>query len=266
MGFWDALEDAGEGGEVKRISALRDEGKSFRRTRVSSRWCGAGAVASGDVRERDHASPLRKRVFADESAGADEGLPLSAPTVCLRVAEISRPDCRSAVWLRSSHWVSQCPARKSGCATMPRSMSMLVFTPLMEVSARARWALWTQSGQEEAVMMSFAIRLSKSADTMAGWPLMRCVSMRIPLPVGNWKEVILPMDKDQSLWTFSAVMRSWIEWAGGETSGSRVVLGSPQPSNFAPWARSSWALTISVMEIDSVIVCSTWRRGLTSRK
>lgn len=88
----------------------------------------------------------------------------------------------------------------------------------------------------------------------------------MPLPVGNWKLVILPMDRVQSRSTFSAVMRSWIECAGGGCSGSRVVFGRPQVSSDAPCARRSWALTMSVIEIDSVIVCSTCNRGLTSKK
>lgn len=114
--------------------------------------------------------------------------------------------------------------------------------------------------------MSLAIRLSKSADTIEGWPLIRCVSTRMPLPVGNWNEVIFPMDKDQSLRTFSAVIRSCIECAGGGCFGSRLAVGKPQPDRLAPWASSNWALTMSAMEIDSVMVCSTCNRGFTSRK
>lgn len=127
-------------------------------------------------------------------------------------------------------------------------------------------AFRTAASHEEAVMMILAMRLSKSGETMAGRLLMRCVSTRIPLPVGNWKEVILPIERVQSLSTFSAVMRSWIECAAGGFSGSRAVVGRLQFSNVAPWARRSWAFTMSVMEMDSVMVCSTCRRGLTSKK
>jgi hypothetical protein len=81
--------------------------------------------------------------------------------------------------------------------------------------------------------------------------------MRMPLPVGNWDEVILPMERDQPLWTFSAVMRSWIEWMGGGNLGLRKVVEKPQLLRLAPWARRSWALTMSVVDIDSVMVCST---------
>src|SRR5687767_10985473 len=118
---------------------------------------------------------------------------------------------------------------------MARRMSRLVFTPEIWVSARARWALRTTLSQDDAVMMSLAMRLSKSADTTEACPLRRWVSMRMPLPVGNWKDVILPIDRDQSLCTFSAVMRSWIEWAGGGTAGSRPEEdGSPQFERLQP--------------------------------
>ena len=79
------------------------------------------------------------------------------------------------------------------------------------MSSKARWALDTASFQDDAVMINLAIRLSKSAETTAGWPLMRWVSTLIPFPHGNRKEVIFPIDNDQSLCTFSAVMRNWIE-------------------------------------------------------
>lgn len=149
---------------------------------------------------------------------------------------------------------------------MARSMSRLVFTPRMCVSFTARRALRTQSFHEEAVMMSFATRLSKSEVIIVEWLPMRCVSTRTPLPVGNSKDVILPMDNDQLLCTFSAVIRSWMEWAGGGVSGARSVVGNPQFCRLAPCASRSWAWTMSVVEMDSVIVCSTCRRGFTSRK
>lgn len=83
-------------------------------------------------------------------------------------------------------------------------------------------------------MMSLEIKLSKSAETTAGCPLMRCVSTRMPLPVGKRKPEILPMDNDQSLSTFSAVIRSCIECADGVVSGLRVEVGSPQVSSDEP--------------------------------
>lgn len=52
-------------GAVKTMSAVREAGKSLRRTRVISTWCGAvcTVVLVGDVgsRLRDHASPFLKR-------------------------------------------------------------------------------------------------------------------------------------------------------------------------------------------------------------
>ena len=108
----------------------------------------------------------------------------------------------------SSHCVLHSPARKSGCAIMARNISRLVFTPEICVSLSALCAFLTVSFQDAAVMMSFANRLSKSEDTTNGCPLIRCVSTRIPLPVGNWNDVILPMESDQSLCTFSDVIRS----------------------------------------------------------
>ena len=122
---------------------------------------------------------------------------------------------------------------------MEQSIGRFVFTPVSCVSCNARWAFCTAPSQEDAVIISLARRLSKSADTIAGCPLMRCVSTLIPLPVGNWRLVILPMDRDQSLSTFSAVMRSWMECADGGSSGLQVAVGSPQVSNDAPCARRS---------------------------
>ena len=149
---------------------------------------------------------------------------------------------------------------------MAFSMSRFVLTPAIRVSSRALRALRTTSFHDDAVTMTLATRLSKSADTTAGRPLMRCVSTRMPLPEGNWKDVILPIDKDQSLRTFSAVMRSWIECAEGGTSGLPGATDRPHWVRGAPCASSNCALTMSVMEMDSVIVCSTCNRGLTSRK
>ena len=54
-------------GVVKSNCALREVGKSFRRTRVSSRWWGGGfsfAFVVGEEMDMDHASPFRKRVLA----------------------------------------------------------------------------------------------------------------------------------------------------------------------------------------------------------
>lgn len=193
----------------------------------------------------------------------------AGPLSCARVfvGEVNfAAVARSEGAVSSSHCVEHCPAKKSACRTMACSMAMFVFTPLMCVSSSARRALSTQLSHEDAVMMSLASRLSKSADTMLGRPLMRCVSTLMPFPVGNWKLVILPIERDQSLSTSSAVMRSWMECAVGGVKGLRGVFGRPQVSINSPWARRSWALTMSVMEMDSVIVCSTCSRGFTSRK
>ena len=220
-------------GVVKRMSAVREVGKSLRRTRVSSRW-GVGWAwgVPGAERQSDQASPLRKRGAAVLSVGVGvDGESWSSGWVgAVRCWVVARREGR----LRSSHCVSQFPLRKSGCETMAQRVGIFVFTPVMDVSSSARWAFRTAPSQDEAVMMSLAIRLSKSAETMAGWPLMRCVSTRIPLPVGNRKLVILPMERDQSLSTFSAVMRSWIECASGGSKGRRGVFGKPQVSSVAP--------------------------------
>jgi hypothetical protein len=114
--------------------------------------------------------------------------------------------------------------------------------------------------------MTLASKLSKWVDTTVGLLASRCVSTRIPWPVGNWKDVILPIDRDQSLCTFSAVIRSWTEYAGGGIAGLRLARGKPHSSSLAPCEMSNWALTISVIHMLSVMVCSTWRRGFTSRK
>jgi len=189
-------------GVVKRSSALREVGKSFRRTRVSSRWWGGGfsfAFVVGLEMEMDQASPFRKRVLAVETEVDEEAGAMSEWRVFELAEAIFWLDWRSSVCLLSSHCVSHCPFRKSGCATMDFNMSMFVFTPAICVSFKARCPLRTASFQDDAVTMTFAIRLSKSADTTVGRPLMRCVSTLIPLPEGNWKEVILPIDNDQSL-------------------------------------------------------------------
>jgi len=195
------LDEAVEG-VVNRSSALSEVGKSFRRTRVSSRWCGGGfslAFVVGVEMEMDHASPFRKRVLAVETTDVEEDGAMSEFRVFGLTEAMVWLDWRSSDCLLSSHCVSHCPFKKSECATMAFNMSMLVFTPAICVSSNARWALRTASFQDDAVTMTFAIRLSKSADTTMGRPLMRCVSTLIPLPEGNWKEVILPIDNDQSL-------------------------------------------------------------------
>lgn len=68
-------------------------------------------------------------------------------------------------------------------------------------------------------MMSLARRLSYAADTTVGCACVRCVSRRMPLPEGTSKAVILPMARVQFAAGFSAVMRSWMEWPAGGTSG-----------------------------------------------
>lgn len=129
-----------EVGEVKRTSALREVGKSFRKTFVSSRWCvGCEEVCSLPCGEsvRDQASPLRKSVFAVLSAGAELVDVDSWSRGFEDVKNCWLALSRSA-WWRSSHCVSHFPPRKSGCATIARSTEMFVFTPVMEVSSSVR--------------------------------------------------------------------------------------------------------------------------------
>lgn len=91
---------------------------------------------------------------------------------------------REACW-DSSQEVVQVPEMKSGWATMAFRMGMLVWIPVMCVSSKARRALARTAGQVEAVMMSLAIRLSKSAVTADGMPFTMFVSQRMPLPEGK---------------------------------------------------------------------------------
>jgi len=51
---------------------------------------------SGEERVRDHASPLRKRVFAVETCALDDAAEVSALKVFLSDADIARPDCSSS--------------------------------------------------------------------------------------------------------------------------------------------------------------------------
>jgi hypothetical protein len=62
------------------------------------------------------------------------------------------------------------------------------------------------------------------------------------------------------------VTRSWIERRGGGFRGSCEKSAKSVWSIGKPWASWNWILTRSREQIDSVIVCSTWRRGLISRK
>lgn len=198
-------------GVVYVISAEREVGKSFRRTRVRERWSGAVSflvVLFWGERVMFHASPFRNRVFELEGRVVDDVVFVFLGMGLFVEEDNARPDCKSSSWCVSSHCVSQFPARKSGCDTMPRRTSRFVFTPVIWVSDSARLAFRTQSFHDAAVMMSLARRLSKSADTTVAWLAIRWVSTRMPLPVGNWKDVILPMERDQLLCTFSAVMRS----------------------------------------------------------
>lgn len=258
-------------GDVKRISAAREVGKSERRRRVRVRWWGVGCCVVVDDGERgvsvsDQASFFRKRVGEFDGTALVDGDVGSYARMCFIPSEIFSPDWSNSPCFFSSHCVSHRPSKKSVCATIPRKTSIFVFTPATCVSDRARRAFRTAAGQDEAVMINLAIKLSKSADTTVEWPCTRCVSTLTPLPAGNWKDVILPIERDQSDCTFSAVMRSWMECAGGGTFASRGVLGKPQSLRDAPCASRSCALTMSVREMLSVMVCSTCRRGLTSRK
>jgi hypothetical protein len=79
-------------GAVKSNSALREVGKSFRRTRVSSRWWGGGfsvTFVAGEEMAMDHASPFRKRVLAAETDAVEEDAVVSGPRM-LRWASAMR--------------------------------------------------------------------------------------------------------------------------------------------------------------------------------
>lgn len=165
-------------GVVSKMSALREAGKSLRRSLVSWMWWvgrEGGAVVGGAVvgaeRVRDQASPLRKRGVEEVVGGVEEmGVVCRGEVVWVGRLWVA---LRRAGRLCSSHCVVHVPWRKSGCEVMARRMGRFVCTPVMCVSSSARWAFRTAASQDEAVMMSLAIRLSKSAETMAVWPLMR---------------------------------------------------------------------------------------------
>ena len=224
--------------------AVREAGNSLRRTRVNWRWLGgwedddeavaivvAVAIVAFEVddddvsgvKDRDHASPLRNKTF-DTAPTLLLLLTVLGPWKCSRwlvaVAEMCLPVARIDVRLASSHWVSHSRRRKASLATIPRSTSKLVLTPSIYVSSNARLAFLTMSSQLGAVMMIFAIRLSKSVPMTAIIEGRRCVSTRTPFPVGNLKELILPMLKVQWLDTSSAVTRSCREYTGGGFLGS----------------------------------------------
>lgn len=80
------------------ISAEREVGKSLRRTRVSWRWWVEGwAVVLGEERDKDHASPARKRVFAVEIKAPLDEAEFSTP-MSFRLEKIVEADWRSSVW------------------------------------------------------------------------------------------------------------------------------------------------------------------------
>lgn len=119
----------------------------------------------------------------------------------------------------SSHWVSHSCFAKASLATIPRRISRLVVIPSMCVSASARFAFRTTSSQLGAVMMIFAMRLSKSVPMTIVWEGRRWVSTRMPFPAGKRKELIFPTLSAQLLDTFSAVTLNWSECIGGGVSG-----------------------------------------------
>ena len=109
-------------GAVKRISALKEVGKSFRKTFVSSRWCGGGCellclpllLSCGDERTMDQASPLRNNVFVADMADELDKESAELDVVSrLRELLICWLDCRSSCCLLSSHCVLHRPAKKS---------------------------------------------------------------------------------------------------------------------------------------------------------
>lgn len=125
------------------ISAEREEGKSLRRIRVRERWW---FCVGGDwgwfwflgVREKVQLSLGRKRGVDEEVAvvGREgcccevlkrDGAVVFASRMAWLVAMRSE-------WWASSHWVSQFPARKSGCVRIAARRSRLVLIPEMAVS------------------------------------------------------------------------------------------------------------------------------------
>jgi hypothetical protein len=193
-------------GGVWVISAEREVGKSLRRRRVRERWWGwvrvlvLGEVELRGVRERVQASLGRKR-------GVEEDVVVVVVLdreefwfavwkwawVLVLVSRMAWLMVMSSSWRASSHWVSQFPARKSGCASTAAKRSRFVLIPEIVVSCTARRALLTTSSHERAVTIIFATTLSKSAPTLAGEPCTSAVSTRTPLPDGKWKDWILPM-------------------------------------------------------------------------
>ena len=133
----------------------------------------------------DHASfLLKRRDEAESDVGAEDDCGVKRLSFVRGIARVRDAE-RSSDCLVSSHWVSHFPAMKSGCEIMAWTMEILVLMPMMRVSSSALFAFRSTACQLGAVMINFAMRLSKSAVTEAGEPPSNDVSTRIPFPVGK---------------------------------------------------------------------------------
>ena len=143
---------------------------------------------------------------------------------------------------------------KSGWAMIRSSSGVTVAMPLISSSPRARRARSIARVRVGPVTMSLAIIESNSGETLS--PRRTPVSMRMPWPAGQVSSLILPAAGARSLAGSSEVRRSSMEWP--RTSGTSGMV--------PPSAMVNWASTRSSPVTSSETVCSTWRRGLTSRK
>ena len=105
-----------------------------------------------------------------------------------------------------------------------------------------------------AVTTSLASMGSKSGVTVT--PSLIPDSMRTPCPSGQRSRVTVPVEGIMPLAGSSQVMRNSKEWARGAGASA---MGSPE-------AMRSCCSTRSRPVTSSETVCSTWSRGLTSRK
>ncbi len=197
-------------------------------------------------------------VPASRGSGAGESGRPCGPTASAPLSATSRAACSS------TKRVCIAPPTNASSARIALCSARFVGTPSIAVSRSAASARRrAPSNPERSCTTTFASSESKRG--LIRCPVAAAVSTRTPAPVGRSSRVTVPGcgTTVPSGRRVSALIRIWIAHPAGAGTWSWV---RPSAAGSAPAATSSWARTRSMPRISSVTVCSTCRRGLTSRK
>ena len=188
---------------------------------------------------------------------------ISLPSSAAPLSEAGWPPCEEAAsllrYLRSSHFVltsyaAPCSAVNSSSLKIRSNRLTGVGTPSMFSSSNARRTRATAFARSEAVTTSLPIIESNFGEMVS--PSSTPESTRMPGPDGQRNAVSVPELGVRFLAGSSQVRRSSKLWPRIGCS----TVSSP------PFAIVSCSRTRSSPHTSSLTVCSTCRRGLTSRK